>query len=161
MSAQLDFLSAPPPHQPPISRRAPSRILSEAEPLPARSGDDVRWVRALLEEWGAARDSRRRAKTYSLKPTTSATERGRPDGALPEAHGPRRACRDCLRRSLERPPMTTMQKVATILWLGVLVEVLVILCVEGVRLLREEWLVWRFDQQVRAIRLHRGRGSRV
>lgn len=57
--------------------------------------------------------------------------------------------------------MTTMQKVATLLWLGVLVEVLVILCVEGVRLLREEWLVWRFDQQVRAIRLHRGRGSRV
>ena len=69
------FAPAPPPHSP-ISRRAPSRILSEAEPLPARSGDDVRWVRALLEEWGCARDSRRRAKTYSLKPTTSAPERG-------------------------------------------------------------------------------------
>ncbi len=76
MSAQLDFLSAPPPHQPPISRRAPSRVLAQVPGLPARSGDDVRWVRALLEEWGAARDSRRRAKTYSLKPTTSAPERG-------------------------------------------------------------------------------------
>lgn len=75
-SPQLDVFAAQPPHQPTISRRAGSRILHETEPLPARSGDDVAWVRALLEEYQAAHDSERRCRTYATKPTTSASERG-------------------------------------------------------------------------------------
>lgn len=60
----------------PISRGTTARVLAVVEPLPARSGDDVAWVRALLEEYTAAHDSERRARCYAMKPTTSAPERG-------------------------------------------------------------------------------------
>jgi hypothetical protein len=56
--------------------RVKSRILHVADPLPARSGDDVQWVRDLLHEYSAANDSARRSHTYALKPTTSRGEHG-------------------------------------------------------------------------------------
>ena len=60
----------------PISCGPTARVLAVVEPLPARSGDDVAWVRALLEEYSAAHDSERRARCYATKPTTAASERG-------------------------------------------------------------------------------------
>ena len=60
--------------RPASDARAPSRILHHVPGLPARSGDDVRWVRALLKESNSAYLSSLRAKTYAKKPTTSSAE---------------------------------------------------------------------------------------
>lgn len=58
-------------------RRAKSkrRVLTPSLPLAAAYATRGAYVRALLQEFGAARDCERRAKTYAAKPTTSAHER--------------------------------------------------------------------------------------
>ncbi len=71
---QADLFRVPLARREAKTHKPMSRVLHVAEPLPARSGDDVAWVRALLAEHSAAHDSQRRAKTYAMKPTTSGRE---------------------------------------------------------------------------------------
>lgn len=76
MTAQADLFAPWPAAQLTVSRGGASRILHTAAPLPERSGDDVAWVRSMLEEYQAAHDSERRARHYALKRTTARHEQG-------------------------------------------------------------------------------------
>lgn len=69
-------LFAPPTTQDRAQRaKSRRRTLTVAPPLERAYATRGAYVRALLQEFGAARDCERRAKTYAAKPTTSAHER--------------------------------------------------------------------------------------
>jgi len=74
------LFDAPPSVQPPREprRRAGAnrrRVLASSTPLATAYATRGQYVRALLQEFGAARDCERRCKTMAAKPTTSAHER--------------------------------------------------------------------------------------